>query len=91
MELSPIELIPVGSLFDQFLQVELMYSENPLTFEQLKLRHGFVLYSTIVNINLSDSAILNLNGLKDRAQVFVDNVRYFYNTLDINFNKFDIF
>jgi hypothetical protein len=49
-------------------------SQFPLTFEQLKQGNGFVLYSTNISVHPSDPAVLEINGLADRAQVFVDSV-----------------
>ncbi|KAM5156809.1 beta-galactosidase [Mantella aurantiaca] len=48
----------------------------PLTFDEMKQYHGFVLYRTILQRNYNDSATLaNLfNGVRDRAYVTVNGV-----------------
>ncbi len=74
MELPPIVMNPVWSLFDYNYLEDPIPSLFPLTFEQLKQRNGFVLYSTNISIHPSDPAVLEINGLADRAQVFVDSV-----------------
>ncbi len=74
MELSPIVMSPVWSLFDYNYLEDPIPSQFPLTFEQLKQRNGFVLYSTNISIHPSDPAVLQISGLADRAQVFVDSV-----------------
>ncbi len=65
---------PVWSLFDDNYLEDPIPSLFPLTFEQLKQRNGFVLYSTNISVHPSDPAVLEINGLADRAQVFVDSV-----------------
>jgi hypothetical protein len=47
-------------------------STQPITFESLKLGYGWVLYSTTIPFRPSDPSLLRVNGLADRAQVFVD-------------------
>ncbi len=74
MELPPIVMSPVWSLFDDNYLEDPIPSLFPLTFEQLKQRNGFVLYSTNISVHPSDPAVLEINGLADRAQVFVDSV-----------------
>ncbi len=74
MELPPIVMSPVSSLFDYNYLEDPIPSLFPLTFEQLKQRNGFVLYSTNISVHPSDPAVLQITGLADRAQVFVDSV-----------------
>lgn len=48
-------------------------SEKPLQFEQMWQNGGFVLYHTQLKEN--KTATLNIPKLKDRAHVYLDNVR----------------
>ncbi len=57
-------------------------SPSPQTFEELKIGHGFVLYSTTIKENTSDPVVLSVPHLRDRAQVFVDKVCYFHSFID---------
>ena len=78
MQLTPVQMTSLNSLFSKTIANVLddpVYSVDPLTFEQLKHNHGFVLYSTIINVHPSDPAVLQIPALADRAQVFV-NKRY---------------
>jgi len=53
--------------------VDSIQSENPHTFEELKLGHGFVLYSHNLTENPSSDPIeLHIDKVGDRALVFVD-------------------
>ncbi|RWS28680.1 hypothetical protein B4U80_03424, partial [Leptotrombidium deliense] len=70
---GPIVLEKVASMFDVVhYSNDTVKSTYPLTFEELGVRHGFVLYTTTINIKPSDPAVLNIETLNDRAQVFVD-------------------
>ena len=46
----------------------------PLTFEKMSHPYGFLLYSTEVHFQPSDPAVLRVEGLNDRAIVFVNKV-----------------
>jgi len=70
MELPPIKLHPIGSIFD--LAGASVSSHYPRTFEELNIAHGFVLYSTIIKYRYTDPTVLTVPNLRDRAQVFVD-------------------
>lgn len=75
MQLTPIQMTSTSSLFSKTIGDILndpVYSVDPLTFEQLKHNHGFVLYSTTIKVHPSDPAVLQIPALADRAQVFVD-------------------
>ena len=74
MEVPLIPMRFVSSLFDHVHMEKGIPSVFPLTFEQLKQRNGFILYSTNITINASDPALLKINGLSDRAFIFVDSV-----------------
>jgi beta-galactosidase len=75
MQSPVIKLHPIASIFD--LMTDPISSPSPQTFEELKIGHGFVLYSTTVKENTSDPVVLSVPHLRDRAQVFVDKVCYF--------------
>jgi beta-galactosidase len=70
MKLDPISLRKIDNYHGQ----DTVQSQFPLTFEELSVRHGFVLYSTVINVQPSDPAVLSIPGLKDRAHVYVDSV-----------------
>ena len=76
MELPAIPMNFVSTLFDQIDPKNAIYSPNPLTFERLKQRNGYILYSTNITIHPSDPALLTINGLADRAFIFVDSVNF---------------
>jgi len=44
----------------------------PMTFEALKQAYGYVLYCTVVKGHYPNPALLELNGLADRAYVYID-------------------
>lgn len=46
----------------------------PLSFEQLQVASGFVLYQAQINFVTSDPALLSAPGLRDRAYIYVDKV-----------------
>jgi len=72
METTPIKLHPIGSIFDVLVNLTSVSSQFPKTFEELGLREGFVLYSTIIKELHTDPVVLSVPDLRDRAQVFVD-------------------
>jgi len=75
MQLPPIPLTRVAGIFEIFGALDdPIDSVYPLTFEELKLRHGFVSYSTNIAVTPSDPAVLNISKLHDRGLVFVDHV-----------------
>jgi beta-galactosidase len=84
MELPAITLTPIASIFDNLLLSEPTASKSPLTFEQLKLGHGFVRYSTTINFDPTNPSVLSLNetGLRDRALIFVNEVYIYYILID---------
>jgi hypothetical protein len=57
--------------------VAFVYRLLPLSFEDLKISSGFVLYETTVGFMTSDPTLLSAEGLRDRAYVYVDRVRHF--------------
>uniref|UniRef100_A0A8D8LJF2 Beta-galactosidase n=1 Tax=Cacopsylla melanoneura TaxID=428564 RepID=A0A8D8LJF2_9HEMI len=70
-----LTVYPVASIFDPITQVvPPLQSPIPLSFEALDQAFGFVLYETIIpeGSELLDPAFLQVPGLRDRAQVFID-------------------
>ncbi|KAF2352285.1 Glycoside hydrolase 35 catalytic domain [Trinorchestia longiramus] len=55
--------------------LESVHAPFPLTFEQLQVFSGIVVYSTIVNFSTPDPSILNLGAVHDRGYVLVNGVR----------------
>ncbi|CAG2112123.1 unnamed protein product, partial [Medioppia subpectinata] len=78
METKPIVMKPVLNIYDIIKSQTPIESTFPMTFEELRVRDGFILYSTNIAFIPSDPAVLTVKGLKDRAQVFVNKV---YNSL----------
>ena len=74
MTTPPLVMKPMMDIYDIISSQRPILSLNPMTFEQLRIKDGFVLYSTNVTFLTSDPAVLTVNGLADRAQVFVDKV-----------------
>ena len=54
-------------LFDIIKYITPVVSESPLTFEDLKLNHGFILYETKILFKSLDPAVLSIPDIKDRA------------------------
>ncbi len=71
-----VTLRPILSIFNYSLipGAKTTKSETPKTFEELNQRHGYVLYETTLPEGMPDPAILSADGIKDRANVFIDKV-----------------
>lgn len=68
-------MYPMGSFYHNFRKLcpnGPISSTYPLPFEFLKQPYGFVLYRTVINRSTKDPSVLAINGLHDRAYVFVD-------------------
>ena len=63
----------VTDIFQMMKSIEPIESENPMTFEELGLRHGFVYYETEISFIPSDPIELKIDLLHDRALVFINN------------------
>ncbi|CAG2169545.1 unnamed protein product [Oppiella nova] len=72
METKPIVMKPILSIYDIISSLTPIESVYPLSFEKLRIKDGFILYSTNITFNPSNPAVLAINELKDRAQVFVN-------------------
>jgi len=74
MELPAIHMKPITSIFSEQFSKDTISSENPQTFEDLKLGHGFVLYSHNLTEAPSTETVLHIDKIADRGLVFVDKV-----------------
>ena len=71
LALEPVALTESAALLDSaHLLGEPVRSREPLTMEQLGQDFGFVLYETL--LSAAGPALLELEQVRDRAQVFVD-------------------
>ena len=71
--LEPIKLTLCGSLLGSADYSKAVRSALPLTFEQLQLDYGYCLYRTTVT-NANNGNFLRIEGLRDRADVYIDGV-----------------
>ncbi|KAI1302153.1 Beta-galactosidase [Halotydeus destructor] len=73
LELSSIQMYPSYSLADIIsTQSSEFTAQFPMTFEQLRVDGGYVIYRTTINFQASDPSLLSIPGLRDRAHVIVD-------------------
>ena len=63
------QTLSIYSILDHFQPVE---SENPLSFEEMDIPYGYVLYRTSIQHVLKGEAILDMKKMHDRAVVLVD-------------------
>lgn len=75
-----VTLKPVLSLFNysQIPDRKEKFSEKPLTFEQMEVYYGYILYETKLPEELGDPTLLYIYDLRDRAIVFIDEVSIFF-------------
>ncbi|KAI1304941.1 Beta-galactosidase [Halotydeus destructor] len=72
-ELDSVHMYPSYSLADIIkAQSSEFTSQFPMTFEQLGVDGGYVIYRTTVNFQASDPSLLSIAGLRDRAHVILD-------------------
>lgn len=83
MTLPSITMEPFALLLSDksrsYLGSSVVTAVKPKTFEELDQFSGFVLYETILPEFKRDPALLTVNGLRDRALVFVDDVSRAFN------------
>jgi beta-galactosidase len=93
IEIPAIKLTQVADMMDAITSQKPIQSDKPMTFEQLKQAHGYVLYSCKFQHPISGT--LEIEGLRDYALVYVNGEkvgelnRYFKNytmEIDIPFN-----
>lgn len=82
MTLPSVQLLPKAALLSPIARQTLGRVANetfdfPVTFEKLDQYSGFVLYETVLPNYRKDPSILSAWDVKDRAHVFVDNVKLF--------------
>ncbi|KAI1304944.1 Beta-galactosidase [Halotydeus destructor] len=73
LKLDQVQLYPFASLSEilSYLSTKTT-AEYPMTFEQLGVAGGYVIYRTTINFQSSDPSQLTISGLRDRAQVILD-------------------
>lgn len=70
-----VKLVKAVSLFDVSPRSPVIANQDPMTFESLNLRNGFVLYThTLQQSELADPSQLYVPGIRDRAIVLLDKV-----------------
>lgn len=72
---------PVVSFFDKVTQrIKPVESDVPLSFENLGINSGFVMYETILTDikenDDTDALNLTISTIRDQASVYLDQVRY---------------
>lgn len=82
MSLGAVQLQPVNILLSnicrQYLGTTPVYNPSPMTFEALNQNHGLVLYEADLPVFVRDPSILRINGIRDRAYIYVDEVSSFF-------------
>ncbi|KAK8753118.1 hypothetical protein OTU49_002622 [Cherax quadricarinatus] len=74
-EYGKIEVMALGSVMQLLPLLQGVTQPWPLTFEQLQVSNGLVVYHTVLSIRVPDPARLSLYDIHDRGYVFV-NERY---------------
>ena len=69
--LPDIELSRCVSLFSDRNPIDVITSNEPLSFEELNQGHGYVFYGRVLNETMKDT--LTISGLRDFATVYVNN------------------
>lgn len=76
MKHEPVLMTAVESIFSDtsrnLLGKPSIRTDKLLTFEELDQNSGFVLYETTLPKFTRDPSLLTINGLRDRAQIYVD-------------------
>lgn len=79
MKHNPVQLTSVDNILSSssrnLLGSPERKSNQLMTFEELDQNSGFVLYETTLPKLTRDPSQLTINDLRDRAQVYVDEVR----------------
>lgn len=74
-------LQPLVSIFNKVAQrIKPVLSKVPLPFEDLGINTGFVMYKTSlknIKINNTNSIILNVTAVRDRAIIYLDEVNLY--------------
>lgn len=67
-----VTMAPTGSVFQMVDLLQKVTNKWPLTFEELLVPNGLVVYQTVLPFRIADPARLTLNDIHDRGYVFVD-------------------
>ncbi|XP_071517532.1 beta-galactosidase-like [Panulirus ornatus] len=65
-------LAPLGSVFQMSPLLQSVTQKWPITFEQLLMPNGLVLYETVLPFRIADPARMSISDVHDRGYVFVD-------------------
>ncbi|KAG8193653.1 hypothetical protein JTE90_024016 [Oedothorax gibbosus] len=76
MKSDPIPMKMLASLWDaiHLLKNNSVFSTYPLSFEDLHLPFGYVVYEAKVHLKPTDPAVLTVKGIADRGYVYVNQV-----------------
>lgn len=73
---SPVTMKPISNMFSGVAQKHLVTSTRdstfPLTFEAMDQFSGFLLYETVLPAFEIDPTVLTINGLADRALIYIE-------------------
>ncbi|XP_045106280.1 beta-galactosidase-like isoform X2 [Portunus trituberculatus] len=67
-----VSMAPTGSVFQMADLLQKVTNKWPLTFEELLVPNGIVVYQTVLPFRIADPARLTLGDIHDRGYVFVD-------------------
>lgn len=67
-----VQLAPQGNMFQFKSVLQSVTQKWPLTFEQLMMPNGLVMYETVLPFRIADPAVLSISDVHDRGYVFVD-------------------
>lgn len=67
-----VSVAAAGSVFQMADLLQTVTNKWPLTFEQLLVPNGIVVYKTVLPFRIADPARLTLGDIHDRGYVFVD-------------------
>jgi len=74
-------LQPVVSIFEKIThRIKPVLSVKPLTFEDMDINTGFVMYETILLNNFHSLVNLTVASIRDRAIIYLDQVKSHTNT-----------
>ncbi|KAI1304949.1 Beta-galactosidase [Halotydeus destructor] len=67
-----VQMYPAASLSNIMAEAKQLTRQYPMTFEQLGVSSGYVVYRTTISFKPSGPTKLSIPGLQDRAQVILD-------------------
>lgn len=78
MSLGAVQLHPANILSSNICRQQMgstpVQSTSPMTFEALNQYSGLVLYEANLPVFVRDPSILKIDGIRDRAYIYVDQV-----------------